>query len=69
MGKAIGISRQGPKARDALFCARCKFSAQPTLRRHYLCDFLLINGTPRGCPPGAGCRKRILREASGQKKP
>lgn len=46
---------------DKLFCKPCIYRSRYTGAHDNLCDFILRTGKPRGCPPGVGCRKRIIK--------
>lgn len=44
-------------ARCDEFCRPCAYRGQAT--GGLCCDYLLITGNRRGCPPGTGCTQRV----------
>lgn len=46
---------------DRLFCRPCVYASPPTEAHANLCDYILQTGKPRGCPPGEGCKRRIVK--------
>lgn len=50
-----------PKAAATIsaYCRKCVWLARDGTR---VCDYCLITGHRRGCPPGDGCKRRELRK-------
>jgi len=44
---------------DRVYCSKCVYSAVRS--DTYLCDYISLTGTRRGCKPGKGCTKREMR--------
>jgi len=51
---------------DRLWCRGCVYAAPWAPKFTHLCDYCIVTGKCRGCPPGVGCRERILKK---KKKP
>ena len=46
----------GTTPEDLEYCRRCVYRKDMGMIK--VCDYLLITGHPRGCPPGVGCTKK-----------
>ena len=51
----------GPTEKDKLFCRPCIYRSPQTGAHDNICDYILRTGHRRGCPPGVGCKKRIIK--------
>lgn len=49
---------------DKRFCRPCVYCGKRGYAYHNLCDYILLTGRPRGCPPGVGCTERKRAEKS-----
>ena len=49
------MNDQGMTPEDQEYCRRCVYRKDMGMIK--VCDYLLITGHPRGCPPGVGCTK------------
>lgn len=45
---------------DRAFCIKCIYAGRQA--EEYLCDYMLLTGKRRGCAPGKGCKKRIIKQ-------
>ena len=50
--------------KDRMYCRLCIYRARSghDENRPWLCEYILMTGKPRGCPPGEGCEKRKTRK-------